>query len=98
MREKKPWKKPIEEEESILKGVSEKNQVKHEEARKSTIKDDELFKVNVSKDGLKNKREKLKKDRFKEKERANKSDYEEVMVKRLVEKVQRKKELGLDKL
>ena len=50
----------------------------------------------MTKEGLKQKREKLKKDRFKEKERQGKSEYEEVLVKRLVEKVHRIKDLGID--
>jgi hypothetical protein len=39
---------------------------------------------------LKAKREKLKKDRFMRKEQASKSLYEEVMVKKLIEKNERK--------
>ena len=39
---------------------------------------------------MKAKREKLKKDRFKRKEQASKSLYEEVMVKKLIEKSERK--------
>ena len=39
---------------------------------------------------MKAKREKLKKDRFKRKEQASKSLYEEVMVKKLIQKSERK--------
>jgi hypothetical protein len=54
-----------------------------------SMKDDDLFKVNINKDGLKDKREKLKKDRFKLKEKP-KSRYEEDKIKKIVESKQRR--------
>jgi len=47
------------------------------------MKDKDLFAVNVDKSSLKAKREKLKKDRFKEKQKESTSKYEKELVKRL---------------
>jgi nucleolar protein 53 len=53
--------------------------------------------VNVDKKSLKEKRDRLRKDRFKEKDRP-KSKYEEVTIKKLKEKIARKKVLAKKKL
>lgn len=51
------------------------------------LKDSDLYKVNVDKSSLKTKREKLKRDRFREKERLSTSKTEKVLVKKFQEKV-----------
>ena len=56
-------------------------------AQNSAIPNASLFTIaKKAGQGLKEKREKLKKDRFKRKEETTKSKYEEVIVKKLVEK------------
>lgn len=47
------------------------------------MNDDSLFSVNVNKDGLKEKRAKLKADRFKKKADPGRSIYEQRIVKNL---------------
>ena len=84
MREKKSWKKAIDQTE-IIEGLEARNDQKDRERKIGGLKNDDLFKVNVDKSSLKTKRDKLKKDRFKEKQRATTSKVEEELVKRLVE-------------
>ncbi len=89
MREKKSWKKAINQTE-IIEGLETRNDLKDRERKAEGLKDIDLFKINVDKTSLKGKRDKLKKDRFKEKERATTSRVEEDLVKKLAEKVLRK--------
>jgi hypothetical protein len=66
MREKKSWKKAIDQGE-VMKDLEVMNDQKARQKSLNTMKDNDLFKVNVDKTSLKQKRDKLKKDRFKEK-------------------------------
>lgn len=68
MREKKTWVKTIPQDQ-ILAELEAKNTEKNKTAHTQGLKDSDLFSVNVNKKGLSEKREKLKRDRFKEKER-----------------------------
>jgi hypothetical protein len=90
MRTKKAWRKEIDQSElqATLENI---NRAKEVDKQRSSIPDESLFKV-AKKAGssLKVQREKLKKDRFKRKEQASKSEYEEVLVKKLIEKNERK--------
>ena len=56
-----------------------------------------MYSVNVDKKGLKEKRDRLRRDRFKEKDRPT-SKYEEVTIKKLREKIARKKVLAKKKM
>lgn len=90
MREKKQWRKSINQGElqQTLEQASRKKEV---EKQQSAIPDSDLFKVAAkgsSSGSLKKQREKLLETRFKEKERLHSSKYEEVTVKKLVQKKQ----------
>jgi hypothetical protein len=91
MREKKTWVKTIPQDE-ILSELEYKNTAKALKVKTEGMMDSELFSVNVNKKNLKEKREKLLKDRFKEKERQM-SKSEQRQVKTLAEKLERKSEL-----
>ena len=90
MRTKKAWRKEIDQSD-LQSALQIENRAKEVKAQQAAIPDSSLFKV-AKKAGssLKANREKLKKDRFKRKEQASKSLYEEVMVKKLIEKNERK--------
>lgn len=66
-----------------MKSLEQTNKDKDLKIKQASLKDSDMFKVNVNKDGLKAKREKLRKDRFKEQDKP-KSKYEEVFVKKLL--------------
>lgn len=91
MRDKKAWRKSIDQ-GALQATLEQNNRLKEVEAQRSAIADSELFtvakKATLSdKDkSLKQKREKLRKDRFKEKERTTTSKYEEEIVKKLIQK------------
>ena len=86
MREKKSWKKGIDQVE-LQQALENMSRQKEVAAQRSAIPNESLFTVaKKAGQGLKEKREKLKKDRFKRKEDLNKSKYEEVIVKKLVER------------
>lgn len=86
MREKKAWKKGIDQVE-LQRALENRNREKEVEAQKAALPNDSLFTVaKKAGKGLKQKREKLKKDRFKRKEQLVTSKYEEVLVKKLMEK------------
>ena len=70
--------------------MEEQGRAKEIAKQHSAIPDDQLFKVATKAKDVKKKREKLKEDRFKEKEYLTRSPYEEVLVKRLIEKSERK--------
>ena len=90
MRTKKAWRKEIDQSE-LQQTLENINRAKEVDAQRAAIPDDSLFTVaKKAGTGLKAQREKLKKDRFKRKEQATKSEYEEVLVKRLIEKNERK--------
>ena len=54
------------------------------ESKHSGMKDSELFTVNAKKSEVKKEREKLKKDRFKEKERLTTSKCEEDKINKMI--------------
>lgn len=86
MREKKSWKKGIDQVE-LQKALENRNREKEIAAQKAAIPNESLFSVaKKAGQGLKEKREKLKKDRFKRKEQLVTSKYEEVLVKKIMEK------------
>ena len=60
------------------------------------LTDEQLFSTNVGAEGLKQKREKLKADRFKEIEHARTSKTEQVLIKRLSNTMERKAAAGMD--
>ena len=68
MREKKTWKKSIPQDQ-IMQNMEIANTENHKRQKLSKIADADLFSINVDKTGLKKKREKLKADRFKQKEK-----------------------------
>ena len=60
------------------------------------IQDSQLFSSNTKKDGLKEKRAKLKEDRFKEIERSTKSRAEEKLINRYARKMTNRESMGLE--
>ena len=58
------------------------NKLKEQQSKAKAIKNEDLFTVNVDKTGLKTKRARLAKDRFKSKERPT-SKYEQDMVRKM---------------
>ena len=89
MSKKKTWRKAID--QASLQTSLEQNSKKIEvAARQSAIPDSSLFavskkaKLSLKKGSLKNQREALKKDRFKEKEQQSTSQYEVLFVKNLL--------------
>ncbi len=92
MREKKSWRKTIDQED-LLQTLETQNREKEIQSKRENLKDSDLFKVNVAKgEGLKQKRDKLRRDRFREKEQKEKSHYEEEIVKKLIKKEENKKQ------
>jgi hypothetical protein len=87
MREKKAWRKAIDQGE-IQKALEDQSRARQDELTQSAIPDSSLYKVTKKGGvaGLKQKREKLKADRFKEKERSTTSRYEEEMIKKIIAK------------
>ncbi|CDW85537.1 UNKNOWN [Stylonychia lemnae] len=86
---KKQWKKAIDHDE-LLDDLHQHNKSKNILTEAKSLKDDDLFKVNVNKTDLKNQREKLKRDRFKEKEKLYTSQVEQKLLKKLLDKQERK--------
>jgi hypothetical protein len=84
MREMKSVRKSTRQANDDVKATLEK---KHDrevaQAKVAKIKDKDLFKVNVSKDGLSQKRSKLAKDRFKQKDQKGTSLVEKELIKRI---------------
>ena len=82
MREKKSMKKI--KQDDILQKFEEINKEAGEKERASKLLDSELFTLNVNKEGLQKKREKLAADRFREKEKgSHKSKTETALLKKL---------------
>lgn len=87
MREKKTWRKSIDH-ASLQQQLEQVNREKEVSAQRGAIPDSALFTVNnkVRGGSLRQQREKLRQDRFKEKEYLTTSKYEEVIVKKLTTK------------
>ena len=86
MREKKSWKKGIDQVE-LQQALENRNREKEIAAQKAAIPNESLFTVaKKAGQGLREKREKLKKDRFKRKEQLVTSKYEEVLMKKIIQK------------
>jgi hypothetical protein len=76
--------------EAVIETMHEKNKKAARVEEASTLKDNELFAVNINKDGLQKKRAKLAKDRFKlTQEKLNghlKSKTEQALLKKIKDK------------
>ena len=70
--------------DDILKSFEKRNEQAGKQEEATAIPDSDLFTVNINKEGLKKKREKLAADRFKEKEsERHKSKTEQAILKKL---------------
>ena len=86
---KKQWAKAIDQTE-LLRDLEQHNDQKAMKQKLTSMKNDDLFSVNVNKSGLKEQREKLKRDRFREKERTYTSKTEEDLLRKVLKKQERK--------
>jgi hypothetical protein len=91
-KKKAAWRKTIDSVE-IQKTLEDQGRAKELAKQQASIVDSELFKVATKAAGVRAKRDKLRGDRFKEKEYLTRSPYEEVLVKRMIEKAEKQASL-----
>eukprot|EP00347_Sterkiella_histriomuscorum_P017776 403348038 len=90
---KKQWAKAIDQTE-LLRDIENHNTQKAMTQKLTTMKDEDLFTVNAKKQNVKGEREKLKRDRFKEKEKIYTSKTEQDLLKRFILKQERNQSTG----
>ena len=86
---KKQWKKAIDQGE-LLKDLEDFNTQKAKQQSLSSLKDSDLFTVATKKVGVRQEREKLKRDRFREKQKNYTSITEETLLKKHLQKLENK--------
>ena len=91
---KKQWKKAIDQTE-LLKDLEEFNTQKSKVQALAGMKDEDLFKVAAKKLGVKQEREKLKRDRFRQREQNYTSITEETLLKKQLQRLENKEKLPL---
>lgn len=86
---KKQWKKAIDQTE-LLKDLEDFNTQKAKKETLATMRDEDLFTVAAKKVGLRQEREKLKRDRFREKQKNYTSTTEHTLLKKHLQKLDNK--------
>jgi len=99
MRSKKNLKTKLDpkEYEKLQEAQADKNKKERQKSKLAKIEDKDLFSVNVNKGNLKQKREALKKDRFKRKAPEKTSIAEFYKVKKIQESLKRRPEVVEEK-
>jgi len=94
---KKKAKKQLKiDEDELMEQVHHTNRQKNDEKLKAQVGAGSLFTENKGKEGLKEKREKLKADRFKQEQHSKASKVDEMLIKRYATKQARRETKGLE--